>query len=113
MRNPTPVALLSKGMPLTAFVGMSRNHSHLTASGQNMSRMLLFLVIFFAFVLSSFGCAKPVSQAASPASLPVEAAADAKPNATAPVPFAGSWQSCAGAESPEQCSRYLLVQRGK
>jgi hypothetical protein len=27
-------------------------------------------------------------------------------------PFAGAWQSCEGASSLEQCSRYLLVQRG-
>lgn len=31
----------------------------------------------------------------------------------ASAPFAGSWESCAGAERPEQCSRYLLLQRGK
>lgn len=113
MNEKEPAALLSNGLPLTAFVGMSRNHSDLIGSGQNMNRMLSFPVVLFALVLSSFGCAKPVSQAASPAFLPVEAAVDAKPNVTAPVPFAGSWQSCAGAESPEQCSRYLLVQRGK
>lgn len=27
-------------------------------------------------------------------------------------PFAGTWQSCEGASSPEECSRYLLIQRG-
>jgi len=27
--------------------------------------------------------------------------------------FAGTWQSCDGASSPEECSRYLLVQRGE
>lgn len=27
-------------------------------------------------------------------------------------PFAGAWHSCEGAPSPEECSRYLLVQRG-
>ena len=113
MRNPAPAALLSNGLPLTAFVGMSRNHSDLIAGGQNMNRMLLFPVVLFAFILSSFGCAKPVSQAASPASLPVETAVDVKPNAGAHASFAGSWQSCAGAEYPEQCSRYLLLQRGK
>lgn len=30
----------------------------------------------------------------------------------AQAPFAGSWQSCEGADSPDQCSRYLLLQRG-
>jgi hypothetical protein len=106
-------ALRPNGPPLAAFFGMCCIHSYLVASGQNMNKMLSFPVVLFAFALSSFGCAKPVSQATSPASLPVEAAADAKPNVTASAPFAGSWQSCAGAESPEQCSRYLLVQRGK
>ena len=86
MRNPAPAALLSNGLPLTAFVGMSRNHSDLIASGQNMNRMLLFPVVLFAFILSSFGCAKP----ASLASLPVETAVDVKPNAGAPASFAGS-----------------------
>jgi hypothetical protein len=75
--------------------------------------MLSFPVVLFAFVLSSSGCAKPVSQAGSPASLPVEAADDAKPNVAAAGPFAGSWESCAGTESHEQCSRYLLLQRGE
>jgi hypothetical protein len=108
-----PTALLSNYPPLTAFVGMSRNHSGLIVSGQNMNRMLSFPIVLFAFVLSSFGCAKPISHAASPASLPMEAAVDAKPNVTASASFAGSWESCAGAESPGQCSRYLLLQRGK
>jgi len=70
-------------------------------------------VVLFVFALSSFGCAKPVSHAASPTSLPVEAAVAAKPNAGESASFAGSWQSCAGTESPEHCSRYLLLQRGK
>lgn len=105
--------LRPNGLPLTAFFGRYRNHSDLIASGQNMNRMLSFPVVLFAFVLSGFGCAKPVSQVAPPASQPVEAAVDVQANVTASAPFAGSWESCAGAESPEQCSRYLLVQRGK
>jgi hypothetical protein len=108
-----PAAFLSNGLPRTAFVGLSRDHSGLIGRGRNMSRMLSLPVVLFAFVLGSSGCAKPVSQAASPASLPVEAAVDAKPNATVSASFAGSWESCAGTESPEQCSRYLLLQRGK
>ena len=98
---------------LTAFVGMSRNHSDLIESGRNMNRMLSFFVVILAFVLSGFGCAKPVSQAASSASLPVETAVDAKQNVTEFETFGGSWESCAGTESPDQCSRYLLLQRGK
>lgn len=32
---------------------------------------------------------------------------------TSPLgPFAGAWQSCDGVSSPDECSRYLLVQRG-
>jgi len=34
------------------------------------------------------------------------------PDASPAGPFAGAWQSCDGASSPEECSRYLLVQRG-
>ncbi|TYT26570.1 hypothetical protein FZO89_10045 [Luteimonas viscosa] len=33
-------------------------------------------------------------------------------DASSAGPFAGAWQSCEGAPSPEECSRYLLVQRG-
>lgn len=32
---------------------------------------------------------------------------------TQSAPFAGSWQSCEGGESPELCSRYSLLQQGK
>lgn len=78
-----------------------------------MIRILSFSLVLFAFVSGSFGCAKPVSQAESPAALPVEAPVRMNPNATASGPFTGVWESCAGAESPGQCSRYLLVQRGK
>lgn len=113
MNEKEPADLLSNGLPLTAFVDMSRNHSDLIGRGRNMNRMLLFPVVLFAFVSGSFGCAKPVSHTASPAHLLVGMAVDTKPNASAPASFAGSWQSCAGAESAEQCSRYLLLQRGK
>jgi hypothetical protein len=78
-----------------------------------MNGMLSCLVVLFAFALGSSGCVKPESQAAAPASLPVRAAVDAKPNGGEAASFAGSWQSCAGTESPDQCSRYLLLQRGK
>lgn len=101
------------GPPVTAFAGMCRKHSYLIRSGRNMKRMLSFPVVLFVLASSSFGCAKPVSQAAPPASPPVGAAVDVKANVTASAPFAGSWESCAGAESPDQCSRYLLLQRGQ
>lgn len=35
------------------------------------------------------------------------------PDALAGGPFSGAWESCEGASSPEECSRYLLVQRGE
>jgi hypothetical protein len=28
------------------------------------------------------------------------------------APFAGTWESCEGASTPEECARYVLVQRG-
>lgn len=41
-----------------------------------------------------------------------EAASGAAVPAT-PAPFAGSWESCQGASAPEECARYVLVQRGR
>lgn len=107
-----PAAFLSNGLPLTAFVGLPRDHSGLAGRGRNMIRVLSFTVVLFAFASGASGCAKSVSQASSPASLPVKATVDAKPNAGESASFAGSWQSCAGTESPDQCSLYLLLQRG-
>lgn len=37
-----------------------------------------------------------------------QAASESSPS----QPFAGAWESCEGASSPEECSRYLLVQHG-
>ncbi|WP_449466803.1 hypothetical protein [Stenotrophomonas humi] len=34
------------------------------------------------------------------------------PPATVAGPFAGAWESCDGAVSPDECSRYLLIQHG-
>ena len=113
MNEKQPAACLSKGSPLTAFVGLSRDRPRLVGHGRNTIRVLSFSVVLFAFALGGSGCVKPVSRVASPASLPVRAAVDAKPNAGESAAFAGSWQSCAGTGSPDQCSRYLLLQRGK
>lgn len=60
-------------------------------------------------VMSATGCAKSPSKVAT--SQPAQGGA--KPYITASAPFAGSWESCVGADAPEQCSRYLLLQRGK
>jgi hypothetical protein len=63
-------------------------------------------------VISATGCAKSPSQVAtSPVLLP--STGDAKPDLPASTPFAGVWESCSGTDAPEQCSRYLLLQRGK
>lgn len=32
---------------------------------------------------------------------------------TASGPFSGTWEACEGASAPEECSRYVLVQRGE
>ncbi len=54
-----------------------------------------------------------VATSSTSASATKQAAAGPKPDAVETAPFAGSWESCAGTEGPEQCSRYLLLQRGK
>jgi hypothetical protein len=69
-------------------------------------------VLLAISVMSTTGCAKSPSQvAASP--VPSPTPGDAKPDLPASTPFAGVWESCAGTDAPEQCSRYLLLQRGK
>ena len=47
-----------------------------------------------------------VSRAPAPASVPDAA------DVTGGGPFAGGWEACTGARSPDECHRYLLVQRG-
>ncbi|WP_457018135.1 hypothetical protein [Luteimonas sp. A482] len=47
---------------------------------------------------------------ASTAGLETGAARD--PHGTNTTPFTGEWQACQGTTSPEECSRYQLVQRG-
>lgn len=47
---------------------------------------------------------------------PAPAAATMQPGAPGSLPggpFSGAWESCEGASAPEECSRYLLVQRGE
>lgn len=63
-------------------------------------------------VMSATGCAKSPSQVATTPA-PLHKPSDAKPDVTASTPFSGVWESCAGTDAPEQCSRYLLLQRGK
>lgn len=79
-----------------------------------MSRIASFAVVLLAIASSGAGCAKPVSAVTqSPEAAPMEAVGAAPSDVVGSGPFAGSWESCAGAEAPEQCSRYLLLQRGK
>lgn len=64
--------------------------------------------------VSIAACANSGPDAAvSPAPASAQRAIEIKPDAAEAAPFTGSWESCAGAESPDQCSRYLLLQRGK
>lgn len=61
-------------------------------------------------------CAGPDGGSVAPAgvggSRPAPSAQQAALEKSPGGPFAGAWQSCEGASSPEECSRYLLVQRG-
>jgi hypothetical protein len=81
-----------------------------------MSRILSPAVVFLAIVLSGSGCAKSASQVTmppAPAPAPAPAPSEAVDAKHESAPFTGSWESCAGADAAEQCSRYLLLQRGK
>ncbi len=90
------------------------NHSLVRKTGMK-SRLwpCLGAGIFLAIsVISATGCAKsPPQVTTSPAPLP--GPSDAKSELPASTPFAGVWESCAGTDAPEQCGRYVLLQRGK
>ena len=58
---------------------------------------------------ASSGAVEP-SAKVSTGSKQVETASDDNQK---PSPFAGLWQSCNGATSPEECSRYQLLQQGR
>lgn len=69
--------------------------------------------VFLAIsAISATGCVKSPSQVTT-SPVPSSAPGDAKPDLPASTPFAGVWESCAGTDAPEQCSRYLLLQREK
>lgn len=75
---------------------------------------LAALALCASFLLNVAACAKSGSNVtASLASETKEAATGSYPDAMASAPFAGSWESCTEGDAPEQCSRYLLLQRGK
>lgn len=75
---------------------------------------LAAIAVCAMLLVSIAACANSGSDAAvSPARAPTQSAVEIKPDAAEAAPFTGSWESCAGAESPDQCSLYLLLQRGK
>ena len=64
-------------------------------------------------LLSLIGCTGLGTEQAS-----IEAVSSASPMPQAPSvtptsgPFAGEWEACQGTTAPEECGRYLLLQRG-
>ena len=64
-------------------------------------------------LLSLVGCTGLGTEQAS-----IEAVSSASPMPQAPSvtptsgPFAGEWEACEGTTAPEECGRYLLLQRG-
>lgn len=76
-----------------------------------MHRMASVHFVLLTLASMSPGCAQSRSQATTaPAAIPTVVAGNGHPAAA--TPFAGRWESCAGADAPDQCSRYLLLQRG-
>lgn len=79
-----------------------------------MGRTFLTAAMLVIAPLSGLGCTKHIPQAPKlTTTSPTASSADAGRETEPSAPFAGAWESCAGAESPEECSRYLLLQRGK
>lgn len=86
-----------------------------------MRRLSLVLALALGACSSPPESPEAAAAAAAPAAVQETPPASPRPTA-APVPaadgenapgaFAGSWQACEGAPSPDQCSRYLLQQRG-
>jgi hypothetical protein len=76
-----------------------------------MRRMASVYFVLLTLASMSPGCAQSRPQATTPlAVIPTTVAGSGHPAAA--TPFAGRWESCAGADAPDQCSRYLLLQRG-
>lgn len=68
-----------------------------------------------AFVLGLAACSAPDQTAAGdPIGAAVAASMEDKDEnvRSQPNPFEGAWQACGGSTAPEECSRYVLVQRG-
>lgn len=89
------------------------SHSMTPKTGMKTSVwQCLGIGVFLAIsAMSATGCVKSPSQVAT-SPVPSPAPGDAEPDLPASTPFAGVWESCAGTDAPEQCSRYLLLQRG-
>lgn len=90
------------------------HHSTARKTGKKtMGWQCLGIAVFLAIsAMSATGCVKSPSQART-LHVPSPTPGNAKPDLPASTPFAGVWESCAGTDAPEQCSRYLLLQRGK
>lgn len=88
-------------------------HSAMRKTGMKCRvRLCLGVGISLAIsVMSVTGCAKSPSHMATPPA-PLPAPGDADSDSRASTPFAGVWESCTGTDRSEQCSRYLLLQRG-
>lgn len=56
-------------------------------------------------------CAATAEDATAPPKSSPAVSGAASPNAGGP--FSGTWDACEGATSPDECSRYVLVQRGE
>ncbi len=73
-------------------------------------RSLMMIVALSGLVACTGTNAEQVSnEAATPVASPTPQEVPAAP---ASGTFAGEWQSCQGTTSPEECSRYVLMQQG-
>lgn len=63
-------------------------------------------------LLSLAACAEPGTGHAGVREAPALAVPQDAPDTPTGDPFAGAWEACEGTTSPEECSRYLLLQHG-
>lgn len=77
-------------------------------------RVLAMMLLSLA-ACAAPGTGHPVGDAASigaDGTSPISGISSDTARPSPAMPFSGTWQACAGAPSPEECSRYLLVQHG-
>lgn len=63
-------------------------------------------------LLSLAACAEPGTVRPGVGEVLTRTAPQDAPGAPTDGPFAGTWEACDGTTSPDECSRYLLMQRG-